>query len=188
MLEVFDEMGTMTLAFEYYLSGEPDSLRRRDIHKIRTAVQHRLLCLPTASEIGIIPESEGGQYVYECCRLAGLIYGVAVVYPMPNSLLVLQDLVQRLKTAIETLDIQRLGCGMNGVLLWILVLGGVAALDTPQRSWYASKVAFVSTSMAIEIWGNAVDIMETFLWVDSACGQGGRMLWHEAMEARSILG
>jgi Fungal specific transcription factor domain len=184
MLQVLDSMGAFTLAVDYYLQGSPFGLKLGAMARMRTAVQQRLLLLPTAEELGIpSPLSEPKPNIYECCRLTALIYGVAVVLPVPHSHSMLQELVRRLMIVIRGLDNRTFGVELGGVLLWMLVLGGIAALDTPERNWFASQLAWIVRRLDIGDWGGVEDILGSFLWLDSVCGQGGRLLWSEAMAA-----
>ena len=186
MLEVLDSIGAFTLAVDYYLQGNPFGLKLGAVARTRTAVQQRLLLLPTAEELGIPLSSSNPKpkpNIYECCRLTALIYSVAVVLPLPNSHSVLQELVRRLTVVMEILDFRIFGVGLEGVLLWMLVLGGIAALDTPQRDWFTSRLAWAVRKLDRDDWEGVEDILRSFLWLDSACGQGGRLLWREAMAA-----
>jgi hypothetical protein len=184
MLQVLDSIGAFTLAVDYYLQGKPFGLKLGAIGRMRTAVQQRLLLLPTAEELSIPSSSSKPKpNIYECCRLTALIYGVAVVFPVPNSHSVLQELVRRLVIVIGVLDIRTFGVELGGVLLWMLVLGGIAALDTPERHWFASQLAWIVRRLDIDDWEGVEDVLGWFLWLDSACGEGGRLLWSEAMAA-----
>jgi hypothetical protein len=183
MLEVFDSIGALTHAIGVHLQGKPFGQYLGTIHRTRTAIQHSLLLLPTFDELNLRPKEEGVEKknVYECCRLTALIYGVAVVYPVPNSHGVLQKLVTLLQTALVVLNIESCGSDLDGVLLWMVALGGIAALDKPERVWFASQLGGLMRKQGIGDWGDAEDILESFLWLESACGQGGHMLCDEAM-------
>jgi hypothetical protein len=187
MLQVLDSMGAYALAVISYLEGKPFSLGPGEMGRTRLAVQQTLLLLPTSEELSRIPWSSPKPNIYECCRLTALIFGVAVVYPIPNSYNVLLELVQRLKAAIELVGIVTFGIDLYGVLLWMLVLGGIAATDKPQRPWFVSQLALVTRKLDIIDWGGIEDILESFLWLESACGHGGRELWGEAAVASYSL-
>ena len=134
MLQVLDSIGGFNHAVEHYLQGKPFGLKLGAIARTRTTVQQRLLLLQTAEELNITSSSsKPKQNIYECCRLTALIYGMGVVLPLPNSHSALQELVRRLMIAIGVLDIRNFGVELGGVLLWMLALGGIAALDTPER-------------------------------------------------------
>jgi hypothetical protein len=182
MLQVLDSISAFTLAVDYYLQGKPFGLKLGAIARVRTAIQQRLLLLQTAEELNI-PSSSSKPNIYECCRLTALIYSVGVLLPVPNSHSVLQELVRRLMIAIGVLDIRTFGVELGGVLLWMLVLGGIAVLDTPERHWFASQLAWIVRRLDIDDWEGVEDILGSFLWLDNACGQGGRLLWSEAMAA-----
>jgi len=182
MLEVFDSTGALTLAIDGHLQGKPCSQYLGSILRTRIAVQHTLLSLPTQDELRPRTEEKKMENnVYECCRLSAFIFGVAVVFPVPNSYNVLQELVKRLQIELVFLDIETCGSHLDGVLLWILILGGIAALDKPERVLFASQLGTLARKIRMYDWGAVEDILESFLWLESACGQGGRMLWDEAM-------
>lgn len=184
MLQVLDSIGAFTLAVDYYLQGNPLGLKLIEIARTQAAVQQRLLLLPTAEELGIssfLSKPKPKPNIYECCRLTFLIYSVAVVFPVPNSHSVLQELVRRLTVVMGILDIRTFGVELGGVLLWMLVLGGIAALDTPERHWFTWQLAWIVRRLDRDDWEGVEDILGSFLWLDSACGQGGRLLWSEAM-------
>jgi hypothetical protein len=184
MLQVLDLIGAFTLAVDCYLQGKPFGLKLGAIGRTRTAVQQRLLLLPTAEELSIpLSLSKPKPNIYECCRLTALIYSVAVVLPVPNSHSVLQELVRRLMIVMGVLDTKNFGVELGGVLLWTLVLGGIAAIDTPERHWFASQLAWIVRRLDIDDWEGVEAILGSFLWLDSACSQGGQLLWSESMSA-----
>jgi hypothetical protein len=66
------------------------------------------------------------------------------------------------------------------LLLWILVLGGIAVLDKPERSWYVARLVILVENLEESTDWEAVEgILERYLWLDSACGHSGRELWEE---------
>jgi hypothetical protein len=62
----------------------------------------------------------------------------------------------------------------------MVALGGIAALDKPERVWFASQLGGLMRKQGICDWGDAEDRLESCIWVVSACGQGGHMLCDEA--------
>ncbi|XMA18427.1 hypothetical protein WAI453_011218 [Rhynchosporium graminicola] len=87
----------MTKAIQHYLDGEPKGLTLEVILRTRYDVQHRILSLPPITDLPVLEF----PFTYEACRLGGLIYSIAVLLPIPNSCLVLKELVQQVQTAIE---------------------------------------------------------------------------------------
>jgi hypothetical protein len=83
MLQVLDAMGALTLVFNHCLQGKPKpaGLTLGKLYKARTAIGKRLLLLPSNRELTI--SSGSSPNIYECYRLTGLIYGVAVVFQEP---------------------------------------------------------------------------------------------------------
>ncbi|CZS99106.1 uncharacterized protein RAG0_07577 [Rhynchosporium agropyri] len=123
----------MTKAIQHYLDGEPKGLTLEVILRTRYDVQHRILSLPPITDLPVLEF----PFTYEACRLGGLIYSIAVLLPIPNSYLVLKELVQQLQTAIEMSRLESPGGIHADIHLW---LGGIAALDKPERYWYVREL------------------------------------------------
>ncbi len=184
MLEVLDVMGSLTMAMDQYAQGTPASLSIGQISRTRMAIQHRLLLLPSSKELEIA--SISNPNIYECCRLTAMIFGIALFSTIPNTYNVLQTYSTHLKIAIEesglqTSDVQ--DPSLSGVFLWVLMLGGIAALDKPVRAWFESQLALLIKKMGID-WNAAEEILGTFLWLDGFCGTSGRDLWAEVESLR----
>ncbi|RDW65955.1 hypothetical protein BP6252_09590 [Coleophoma cylindrospora] len=182
MLQVFDEVAAITLAIDAYVQGKLSGLRGGEVARTRTAIQHRLLLLPGAEELKYSDLTK--LSLYECCRLSVLIYSIAVVFPIPNPGGALHDLVRRLKTSMEGLESEKYRPLCIDVLLWALILGGIAALDMPERTWFVSKLSILQKEQNLHNWNSVEDILECFLWLQSACGAGGMLLWSEVTEWR----
>lgn len=177
MLQVLDAMGALTLAIDHYLQAKPGGLTLGQLARTRTAIEKRLLMLPSAAELNTTIETEPN--IYECCRLTAMIFGVAVVLPIPNTYDVLQIYVTHLKAAIECAGLETLcsrNTALSGLFLWMLILGGIGALEKPERRWFVSQLALLIDKLKIN-WVSVEEILQTFLWLDSACSPGGRDLW-----------
>jgi hypothetical protein len=110
-----------------------------------------------------------------------MIFSIVVIYPIPNTCDVLQTLVRQLTANLEVMDIENLSVDYSRVLLWILVLGGIAALGKSERPWFVSKLSLIGVNILKLEWDGVEDILKSFLWLESACSPGGRRLWGEAM-------
>jgi hypothetical protein len=67
---------------------------------------------------------------------------------------------------------------MSGLFLWILMIGGIAELDKPERTWFVSQLALLIGKLKMG-WNAAECILGNCLWLDSLCGASGRDLWAE---------
>jgi hypothetical protein len=185
MLGVLESMAAITMAIDHYLQGKPAGLTLGQIVRTRTGIQKLLLLLPPAKEDDRIVSSEKSS-LYECCRLTALIFSVAVIFPIPNTYNVLQNLVRRLKAAIEVVHIASCEAEYWEIYLWILVIGGIAALGKPERDWFVTQLAFVGIGTLGLDWEGTEVIMRTFLWLDSACSSSGRLLWDEVVKISGL--
>jgi hypothetical protein len=80
---------------------------------------------------------------------------VAVVAPLPNTYDMLQIYVSRLKAVVGISSLlvlqrktsnsasQKLQYHLDRFLLWVLVIGGIASLDKPERVWFVEQLKIV---------------------------------------------
>lgn len=184
LLQNLELLGAYTTALDYHHQGKSGGLSLAVITRTKWALQQQLLLLPSGRELNKTPLSKVS--FYECCRLTLHIFGLAVVFiDTSNAYSHLQTLVTRLKTWLGRLYVYGYGTDSAHLLLWMLTLGGIAALGKPERPWFASRLAIVLQRLNIT-WEDAQEILETFLWLENACGTEGRELWFEAVKSPAL--
>lgn len=147
----------------------------------RNFIQHSVLCLPPG--VQITASYPGGLLLYDACRIAALIFCLGVVFPLPYETSPLPVLAEMLKQELEKilkipgppLESRR----QNEALLWVVVMGGIAAAGTRERPWFAAQVHNLTRKNGVRRWSELVTIMESMLWLGSACDHAGRELWDE---------
>ncbi|CAI7577945.1 unnamed protein product [Penicillium discolor] len=147
----------------------------------RNLTQHTLLCLAPASELHTFFSHPTHAATYEACRLAALIFGVGVLFPIPaqntplNTLarLIQSVLLQPSSTGLWTSSSTRLP------LIWVLTLGGIAANSTPERGWFASALGDITRKTGLNSWANIKSVLASMLWYDAACDTAAEALWQE---------
>jgi hypothetical protein len=65
------------------------------------------------------------------------------------------------------------------LLLWILAVGGVSALDVPERKWFVSHLADMTDEMGIENWEDMKAHVSRVIWHERLAGRSYRKLWEE---------
>jgi hypothetical protein len=177
LLEVVDVIRDYTVAISHLLQDKPGSIPIVQLTMTRVAIEKNLLQLPSGTELPFT--NVAAPNIYECCRLTTMIYTLAVVLPIPDPYDILQIYVTHLKNAIEESNLYQFGLtdrNLFSMLLWILMLGGIAASDKPERRWFVSQLALLVDQSNLD-WQGVEEDLESFLWFDYACGPGGRKLW-----------
>lgn len=145
----------------------------------RNTVQHNLLSLPEADELG---EGEvTSRCLYDAIRIAAVIYSAAVIFPLPPLTGIFRKFECELKAIIEESKPDPCWRLYPKVLLWILILGGISATGTPERCWYIQNLSTVSSALKLSEWEDVAEELEKYLWLESACDSGGRLLWMEVI-------
>jgi hypothetical protein len=179
LAEVFQAMKAYTSIIEKYQEGsttEPDMCR---ISNQRNFVHYRLLSLSPAGKLD--QDFCKTHPIYEICRLAGLIFGIGVIFPLPTQTAPLPTLVRLLQAELQesSLESHCWSPDTVRVLIWVLTLGGIAATGLPNRTWFVAALGRVTTYSGLSSWRDLKPVLNRILWLDSACEFGGQQLWEE---------
>lgn len=118
---------------------------------------------------------------------SALLFVYLALREVPISSSILDNFITRLRTALGILEPERIWRDFPpSFLLWVLFIGGWAAEGRLDRPWYLSYVAWLSTQMQLEFWGEAKGVLTQYCFVDSLCEIPCRMLWDEAKRMNSV--
>ncbi|KAJ5730899.1 uncharacterized protein N7483_005407 [Penicillium malachiteum] len=147
----------------------------------RNLTEYTLLALPPASAVLPYFSHPTQATTYEACRLASLIFGVGVIFPIPAQNSPLQRLAQEISCVLlqQTATALWSSQSTRAALIWILVIGGIAAFDTPCRPFYVSSLASTARSSNIHSWDEVKCLLENILWYHKAGDKPGKVLWKE---------
>nr|OQO19917.1 hypothetical protein B0A51_10532 [Rachicladosporium sp. CCFEE 5018] len=151
---------------------EPDPHLLRLLHKL----QHQLLSLPNWDDLDSREQKASVRHVYDCVRLAAVIYSNAVLLALPHHTGWHTALSHRLRDLIDLND-WRDDMTMYPVLPWVLTVGGIAAYRSQDRVFYEETLTELLQIMDSPSWKAVERTLGGFLWSRQACKHGAAMLW-----------
>lgn len=171
--DVLRSMCKTTVALDHYhdRGGVADL---RDIIAARNTIQHQLLSLPTELEHGI----------YDLCRFAALIFSDMVLFPLPPATAVKPRLAVQLRRALGPFSVESWRNEHLHILLWAVVMGGIASWDTRNRLWYAFRLHDLSARLGLVTWESCKYILSTCLWWEHVCSPAAIVFWNESRMSR----
>ncbi|KAL4868869.1 hypothetical protein BDV12DRAFT_208936 [Aspergillus spectabilis] len=182
MQKVFYAARAYLSLVEAYVEGAPMARDTAVICDYRNLVQWHIMSLPPGSQLHY--PFHQIYSTYECCRLALVIVGVGVIFPLPAGSLprlelarmLLHELQQyeHILVASSSIDALKMHC-------WCVVLGGIAASGSQERKWFVHELGRLAFSMPISSWRSLHTMLSSILWLDSGCSEAGKDLWTEAM-------
>lgn len=186
-LGLTDELLTLLYSMRMYMQTVDAVLRKaieiddEMLADKRNLIQYTLQALPPASNVEGHPSFTDQGIVYETSRLAALVYGVGVVFPLPVQSSPLARLALFLRGTITT---WRSSSTWNHpqalvLVLWALTLGGIASDERPQREWFVQVLGQTLREHHIATWAELRTMLRMMLWYDSACDEAGRKLFFE---------
>lgn len=88
--------------------------------------------------------------------------------------------VERLQAALHDGEFLLAWCSTSPVmLLWVLVVGTIAADRRPQRDWFMNQLTSVCLSLKISDFNKLRDLLREMMWVDGALDSSLKALWSE---------
>jgi hypothetical protein len=189
MAQVFQAVKSYTSAIDGYQDRSLTEPGICQISNMRNFVQCQLLSLPSVLKLG--PGVPLSRPIYESCRLAGMIFGIGVIFPLPSQTAPFAALANFLQAELCGIDIVEFlneeDSVVTGVLIWILTLGGIAAAPgSEEKAWYTRALSHVIIVSNLSTWPDVKPVLQKMLWLDSACDFAGQQLWGEVQVQSSI--
>ncbi|GKZ89046.1 hypothetical protein AnigIFM59636_010184 [Aspergillus niger] len=174
--QVMHGLRAYTANIDDYISGRSPSYSPQAMCDQRNLVQYHLMSIGPIAGTGL-------GAISEVCRLATIIYSIGVTFPLSGVRAPFGTLAMTLQSELEKNDLLNnwpiLEHG-DILFLWILMVGGIAARDSPGRGWFIeclSEIMFVSENVQ---WSCVKEKLQMILWLDIACDMAGRDVWSEA--------
>ncbi|KAJ5559272.1 hypothetical protein N7535_009500, partial [Penicillium sp. DV-2018c] len=149
----------------------------------RNLTQHTLICLAPVSELDCFSNPTEAA-TYEACRLAALIFGVGVIFPIPQQNTPLNTLARSIRSVLLQPSSSELWSSPSTrlPLIWVLALGGIAATGIPERGWFVSAFGDITRKSGLTAWASVKSVLASMLWYDAACDRAAEALWLEAVD------
>ncbi|KAF9895243.1 hypothetical protein FE257_000145 [Aspergillus nanangensis] len=181
LIETYHAMHVYTTIVEGHLQNNPLAIDESLLADQRNLVHFKILSLPTASQIDGFNGYQNNEIIYEACRLAGLIFSVGVILPLPAQSSPLAQLATLIKALMQFFNTPAIWSHPHArvTLLWVLTLGGIAAENMPERAWYVSLLRQSARQNCVSSWSDLRSVLGMILWWDTACDLPGRNLWSE---------
>lgn len=181
LAEILKDMRDYNAVVNLYTQGLIPQIGLANLADRRNFIQYSLVSLGAVYEFHDI--FFDAHRTYEACRLAAMVYGMTVVYPLPAANRPFRRLAAYLKAALIESNIQG-GTWQScpGMLLWVLVLGGMAARDLEDRPWFVSALRDTVVVLGVSTWAQLKDAMVSVMWMDSVCDMGGQGLWDDVAQ------
>ncbi|KAL4801975.1 hypothetical protein BDV18DRAFT_147951 [Aspergillus unguis] len=152
----------------------------------RNIIHYTLVCqpgIPISDQNNATASFTPQEVMTESFRLAALIYSVGVIIPVSAQSTPLPKLASQLYSTLlhpSLWEEPRLYPQSQISLIWILVLGAIAATNTQVRDWFVERVAGVIARNKIESFLHLKSYLGVVAWYDVACDTPGMILWADA--------
>lgn len=150
----------------------------RSLVYARNAAKHEVLSLPTWDDLPDSDRRGCHRELYECSRLAAVLYANAVVFPTLEEFPGIQEPTRRLRQVLESCDFTLWEDGVSEVFLWAIFVGGISASGSLHWNYFVSALRTCVANMSNASSDVAKSLLKRFVWSDIACDDGATILWN----------
>ena len=191
-LQIFLDMSELSQCLQSYMEGSCHNVPEDLLYDCCQMVQHRILSLPQLHPIsltvGVSKEQQIGASIYEALRVAMTLYSLHVIFPVPKSATVREQLLPRLQAAVHECDSPMLPCELQEILLWCSFVGAVAQTAQPRgKAWLASQSLKLIYLQEIKTYQDLKMVLKSMAWVDLACDDAGLRVWNSLFGDRLVI-
>ncbi|ETI20966.1 hypothetical protein G647_07309 [Cladophialophora carrionii CBS 160.54] len=194
LANILRDAGEITVALDHYQECRPNAPRLSDLINAANETHHKLLSIG----VNMPPYPSKLDFLCDMCRLAGLIYSDFVLFSLPTTTQVRPRLGAQLRAAVEQFEKFEAGRSAttyyghdvgdhNILVMWALILGGLASLNTPEKPYFVQKLReYVERVPYVSEWRAFSELMGTYLWWDYIFEEPGSGLWTEVVQSPSL--
>lgn len=175
---VIQDACDFTVVVENYIRGRWMQRTSTEIMDQRNYIQHSLMSLKSYQEL-----KDNRVYVddlhYESGRLAVIIYSFLVIFPIPPVAGPFETLTRLLRRELERTSLKEGKLARLRIQLWILMMGAIASIGLPCRSWFISEMSLFARMANVNNWQHLQSILQTFLWHSGTNNIDGLDIWDD---------
>lgn len=159
-------------------------------HKDMNAIQDSDRLLLTEFKLVALSRSPASSKLVASTCVAAIMFVDKHLRGINFNARIMDRFVARLQAsmneALDTISPFDIDVEMARIVLWILYVGGTAATQKPERAWFVAHLSCFCSSMHINTWEDAKQILESFLW-PSDWEKCGCCLWEEVDKDRAAM-
>lgn len=174
-------MALYSLGVDDYIAGRP---ARKSLHILaeeRLYVQHTFLSM-LWMQSGMAASNQAP--IITVCHLAGVIYSLQCVFPLPTAPFEL--VVRQLTEQFAAHDFAHEWTQAPQLMIWIIVMLGIAAVDMPEQSWAVAVLDRCVRRLNVASWDDLKILLLKYLWLPITNDPDGMDLWDEIARSNPL--
>jgi hypothetical protein len=126
--------------------------------------------------------------IYKLFGNAALIHQVMFIRQAPTRLSLSNILSSRIRSLVESIDPAALQIQYPDMMLWVLMIGGIGGVGTPDQRWFAEMLADACLAAGVRARTEIASTLANFLWTDQYLGSVSVGFWDDVMRAQGAKG
>jgi hypothetical protein len=89
-----------------------------------------------------------------------------------------------LGTCLEDVIARGLDEKYDGLMLWIMFLGGISVVSGGRRAWLGARICEIVTRMGLDDWAGVRTHLLQYPWISAVHDDGGELLWESVAKVK----
>lgn len=129
----------------------------------RNVAKHEVPSLLVRESLRDIEECGARKALYECCRLATILYANAIIFPTLEDFPGIQEPVRQLRQLLQLCDFAQWKEDVSAVVLWLLFVGGIGAYRSPRWMFFVSALRDSIARCSVSSLGTIKPVLRQFV-------------------------
>lgn len=147
-------------------------------------VERRSVLLLQLDKYHLPVESWRASLYVKALAYAALIHIYVVPHELPHNLNLMNVLSERLRVTLEKLDFEDFKVLLPTMLLWVLLMGGIGAVEAETQHWYGLRMAAICQGLGLYTDESVQHHLTHFLWSERYYNFQAFGVWVELAMAR----
>ncbi|PPJ51926.1 hypothetical protein CBER1_09374 [Cercospora berteroae] len=180
-ISLFSDLACPDMVMSQCLQRHSTSAKEQRFLDVRNAIIHRLLSLPSWNDLPAYEQDRTNRLLYRICCTTCLVYSNGAMLPMPPHNGWNVRLTAQVRELLEKTDMSYWHSSMQSLLLWTILISGMAAYETENRSFFEQALENYLSHRPLT-YEQAFSEVKNFVWSDSVCELGSRELWKASLQ------
>ena len=180
-ITLFSDLACLDMVMSQCLRRCSTNPKEQRFLDVRNAIIHRLLSLPSWDDLPAYEQDRTNRLLYKICCTTCLTYSNGAMLPMPPHNGWNARVTAQIRELLEKTDMSYWHSSMQSLLLWTILISGMAAYETENRLFFEHALESYLSHRPLT-YGQAILEVKNFIWSDSVCEIGSRELWKASLQ------
>ncbi|CZR65887.1 uncharacterized protein PAC_15787 [Phialocephala subalpina] len=188
-IEIYHILRYLITEKERIACSHKSTITREEIESMQAYTDHllpRIIALIQYTSPDPSPSNQNAR-IYPLFGNAGLSHVLMFTRNVPPRVSTPKLFSMRLRAHLEVIDIESFQIAYPEMMLWVIMMGGLASIRTPDQGWFATQLAEFCNAAGIDGTDELATYLAEFMWSDFYLGLVFKEFWDDVSVALFVI-